>query len=115
MDLIRRSPTQAAGGRLPDARVAQRSRRRGPGRLAAGQPRGHERIENLSVWLTAVVARVALNMLRARRTRREQPLDTPLWRVGARSRAGFPLKWASRGAGARSSAAIPIRSAQTGK
>src|SRR3954454_22732505 len=35
-------------------------------------------IENLSAWLTAVVARVALNMLRARRTRREQPLDTHL-------------------------------------
>src|SRR3954464_1472510 len=35
-------------------------------------------IETLSGWLTAVVARVALNMLRARRTRREQPLDTHL-------------------------------------
>src|SRR4051812_21332803 len=35
-------------------------------------------VENLSGWLTAVVARVALNMLRARRTRREQPLDTHL-------------------------------------
>src|SRR3954469_10795042 len=35
-------------------------------------------IENLSAWLTAVVARVALNMLRARSTRREQPLDTYL-------------------------------------
>src|SRR3954467_4132645 len=34
--------------------------------------------ENLSRRLTAVVARVALNVLRARRTRREQPLDTHL-------------------------------------
>ena len=32
-------------------------------------------VENLSGWLTTVVARVALNMLRSRRTRREQPLD----------------------------------------
>ncbi len=32
-------------------------------------------VENLSGWLTTVVARVALNMLRARSTRREQPLD----------------------------------------
>ena len=32
-------------------------------------------VENLRGWLTTVVARVALNMLRARRTRREQPLD----------------------------------------
>jgi RNA polymerase sigma factor (sigma-70 family) len=32
-------------------------------------------VENLQAWLTTIVARVALNMLRARRTRREQPLD----------------------------------------
>ena len=32
-------------------------------------------IDNLGGWLTTVVARVALNMLRARNTRREQPLD----------------------------------------
>src|SRR5437764_1171124 len=31
-------------------------------------------IENLGGWLTTVVARVSLNMLRSRRTRREQPL-----------------------------------------
>src|SRR5690348_10453252 len=32
-------------------------------------------VENLRAWLTTVVARVALNMLRARRTRGELPLD----------------------------------------
>jgi RNA polymerase sigma factor (sigma-70 family) len=32
-------------------------------------------VENLGGWLTTVVARVALNMLRARNTRREQPLE----------------------------------------
>jgi RNA polymerase sigma-70 factor (ECF subfamily) len=32
-------------------------------------------VENLHGWLTTIVARVALNMLRSRRTRREQPLD----------------------------------------
>src|SRR5438477_2865193 len=32
-------------------------------------------VENLGAWLTTIVARVALNMLRARNTRREQPLD----------------------------------------
>lgn len=32
-------------------------------------------VENLQAWLTTVVARVALNMLRSRKTRREQPLD----------------------------------------
>ena len=32
-------------------------------------------VENLRAWLTTVVARVALNTLRSRRTRGEQPLD----------------------------------------
>jgi RNA polymerase sigma-70 factor (ECF subfamily) len=35
-------------------------------------------VENLRAWLTTVVARVALNMLRARRTRSEQSLDVRL-------------------------------------
>jgi RNA polymerase sigma factor (sigma-70 family) len=35
-------------------------------------------VDNLGGWLTTVVARVCLNMLRARKTRREQPLDTQL-------------------------------------
>jgi RNA polymerase sigma factor (sigma-70 family) len=33
------------------------------------------KIDNLEAWLVTVVGRVALNMLRARNTRREQPLD----------------------------------------
>src|SRR3954447_17119652 len=35
-------------------------------------------IENLRAWLTTVVARVSLNMLRTRRTRREASLDAAL-------------------------------------
>src|SRR5262245_65813884 len=35
-------------------------------------------IENLDGWLTTVVARVSLNMLRARKTRREEPLEGKL-------------------------------------
>lgn len=35
-------------------------------------------IRNLDAWLTTVVARVALNMLRSRRTRREDPLELRL-------------------------------------
>jgi len=35
-------------------------------------------VENLGAWLTTVVARVALNMLRSRKTRGEQPLDVHL-------------------------------------
>src|SRR5215217_5177178 len=35
-------------------------------------------VENLRAWLTTVVARVCLNMLRSRKTRREAPLDPHL-------------------------------------
>jgi len=35
-------------------------------------------IENLDGWLTTVVARVSLNMLRARKTRREEPIEAQL-------------------------------------
>jgi RNA polymerase sigma-70 factor, ECF subfamily len=34
-------------------------------------------IENLGGWLTTVVARVCLDMLRSRKARREEPLDAP--------------------------------------
>src|SRR5215213_8183829 len=34
-----------------------------------------DEVANLSGWLTTVVARVSLNMLRSRRSRREEPLD----------------------------------------
>src|ERR671922_484154 len=33
-------------------------------------------VDNLRAWLTTVVGRVCLNLLRSRRTRREAPLDT---------------------------------------
>src|SRR5688572_1191318 len=35
-------------------------------------------IDNLEAWLLTVVGRVALNMLRSRKTRREEPLDAHL-------------------------------------
>jgi RNA polymerase sigma factor (sigma-70 family) len=35
-------------------------------------------IDNLQAWLVTVVGRVALNMLRSRKTRREEPLDAHL-------------------------------------
>ena len=34
-------------------------------------------VENLGGWLTTIVARVSLNMLRSRTLRREEPLDPP--------------------------------------
>jgi RNA polymerase sigma-70 factor (ECF subfamily) len=36
-------------------------------------------VDNLGGWLTTVVARVSLNMLRPRKSRREEPLA---WRAG---------------------------------
>ncbi len=37
-----------------------------------------DEVESLAAWLTTIVARVALNMLRKRNTRGEQPLDSHL-------------------------------------
>jgi RNA polymerase sigma factor (sigma-70 family) len=39
---------------------------------------GADDVENLAGWLTTIVARVSLNMLRSRHTRREEPLETRL-------------------------------------
>src|SRR5436305_14812152 len=39
---------------------------------------GASGVENLGGWLTTVVARICLDMLRSRRSRREQPLDARL-------------------------------------
>jgi RNA polymerase sigma factor (sigma-70 family) len=39
---------------------------------------GTSEVDNLGAWLTTIVARVALNVLRSRNTRREQPLDSHL-------------------------------------
>ncbi|MFJ9737576.1 sigma-70 family RNA polymerase sigma factor [Streptomyces sp. NPDC101166] len=40
-------------------------------------------VENVTAWLTTVVGRVSLNMLRSRRTRREEPLETSETGLGA--------------------------------
>jgi len=39
---------------------------------------GADEVENLGGWLTTIVARVSLNMLRSRTSRREQPMDPPV-------------------------------------
>ena len=44
-------------------------------------------VENLRAWLTTVVARVSLDMLRSRRSRREEPLPARLPPARARGRA----------------------------
>jgi RNA polymerase sigma factor (sigma-70 family) len=48
-------------------------------------------VENLGGWLTTVVARVCLNMLRTRRVRREEPFDVQVDdRVGGPADGGDP-------------------------
>jgi RNA polymerase sigma factor (sigma-70 family) len=47
-------------------------------------------IENLAAWLTTVVARICLDMLRTRRTRREQPLTSAADMVTTRRRQAAP-------------------------
>jgi len=42
--------------------------------LAAAEPVDTEKVENLRAWLTTVAARVCLDMLRSRKSRREEPL-----------------------------------------
>jgi RNA polymerase sigma-70 factor (ECF subfamily) len=46
-----------------------------------------EKVENLRAWLTTVVARICLDMLRSRKSRREEPLETaapePAGKVGS--------------------------------
>lgn len=39
---------------------------------------GAGEVENLGGWLTTIVARVSLNMLRSRSSRREEPMDQPV-------------------------------------
>jgi hypothetical protein len=38
---------------------------------------GADGVDNLGGWLTTIVARVSLNILRSRTSRREEPMDTP--------------------------------------
>jgi len=45
-------------------------------------------IENLGGWLTTVVARVCLDMLRSRTSRREEALDTQVAEAGAKREGG---------------------------
>src|SRR4029077_17848355 len=47
-------------------------------------------IENLGGWLTTVVARISLNMLRSRTTRREEPLGDRLPEPGVTRGGGAP-------------------------
>src|SRR5262245_50897273 len=48
-------------------------------------------VENLGGWLTTVVARVCLEVLRARRLRREEPLDAGLPEPEDRSHFGAAI------------------------
>ena len=49
---------------------------------------GTDGVENLGGWLTTIVARVSLNMLRSRTLRREEPIDAPITGQQAAEPAG---------------------------
>jgi RNA polymerase sigma factor (sigma-70 family) len=49
---------------------------------------GADGVENLGGWLTTVVARVSLNMLRSRKSRREEPLGADVPRLVVRRQDG---------------------------
>src|SRR2546427_11959111 len=73
-EAIRGQPDPPGGGRLPDARSrsdADDAVQEAWLRLSRSDTSG---IENLGGWLTTVVARVCLDMLRSRASRREAPL-----------------------------------------
>lgn len=56
-------------------------------RLSRSEPAG---IENLGGWLTTVVARVCLDTLRSRRSRREEPLDGEPEPIAGQGRTADP-------------------------
>src|SRR6516165_3871452 len=62
------------GSGLPDAGLPKRGGPRRPGSLATTHPFRPSGVANLGGWLTTVVARVCLDMLRSRKSRREEPL-----------------------------------------
>src|SRR5713101_2040042 len=55
-------------------------------RLSRSDTRG---VENLGGWLTTVVARVCLDMLRSRKSRREEPLDMHVPEPGVGQQEGI--------------------------
>ena len=71
---VRPRAAAAARGRLPDPRLARRGGRRGAGGVAAAAAGRRGEIDNLEGWLTTVVARICLNILRDPPTR-ARPLD----------------------------------------
>ena len=50
---------------------------------------GTDEVENLGGWLTTIVARVSLNMLRSRTSRREEPMDSPVTGQPVTGQAGI--------------------------
>ena len=68
-------------------------------------------VENLRAWLTTVVGRVSLNMLRSRKTRREASLETHVPDpIRVRRRGSIPSRrpcWATPSASRCSSSSTP--------
>ena len=81
----------AAGGGLPDARLAERGRGRGAGSVDPAAGGGAGAVANLEGWFTTIVARVCLDMLRSRKSRpRGADRGGTEPRVAARRQAADP-------------------------
>ncbi len=72
---IRGAPDPPAGGGLPDARLGERADDAVQEAWLRLSRSDTSDVENLGGWLTTVVGRVCLNMLRSRKSRREDPLE----------------------------------------
>ena len=75
---IRGPPLQDACGGLPHARRTRRGGRRLAGAWLHLSRVDTSGVENLGGYLTTVVARICLDMLRSRKSRREEPLGVRL-------------------------------------
>ena len=101
---------------LPDARLDGRRRGRRPGRLAAvgpARPDGRAEVANPAAWCTTVVARLALDRLRAAKRQREDYVGPWL----PEPVAATPTRPTSRRAGRVADARVPgdARAARSGR
>ena len=124
---IRGEPAATAGRGLPDAGLALEAEDAVQETWLRLHRADTSEVDNLRAWLTTVVARVSLDMLRSRRSRREEPLEARLpepivdRRPGGggaagrrrRARAAGRARDADAGGAARVRPARPVRACRS--
>jgi hypothetical protein len=75
---LRGAPAPPESGGLPTARLTGRGRRRGPRIVDQAEPARSGQGGNLTGWLTTIVAHICLDMIRSRRARPEEPVETQI-------------------------------------